>query len=55
MLAGYVIKTAFGLMLGFYMWNENRRRDRALAAEGKTLNASDGVEEGMNDLTGASA
>lgn len=52
MLSGYVIKTFFGLALGAYMWNENRRRDKKLAGEGKTLGARDGEEEGMNDLTG---
>ncbi|EJU02353.1 MFS general substrate transporter [Dacryopinax primogenitus] len=50
MLAGYCIKTALGIVLGLYMWNENRRRDRLLAETGGQ-SEKESEEDGMLDRT----
>ncbi|KAJ7669671.1 major facilitator superfamily domain-containing protein [Mycena rosella] len=55
MMAGYVVKTACHLFLGFYMWNSNRLRDGDAVASDE--NVSEEVrmhraeEEGMKDVT----
>lgn len=36
-LFSYVVKTALHLTLGFYMWYDNRRRDRKAEAEGTVV------------------
>ncbi|KAJ7486670.1 major facilitator superfamily domain-containing protein [Mycena latifolia] len=55
MMAGYVVKTACHLLLGFYMWNSNRIRDREAAASGENVSEEERVrraeEEGMKDVT----
>ncbi|KAJ7167242.1 major facilitator superfamily domain-containing protein [Mycena crocata] len=55
MMAGYVVKTACHLFLGFYMWNSNRLRNRAAAACGKQVSEEERArlaeEEGMKDVT----
>ncbi|KZT50547.1 MFS general substrate transporter [Calocera cornea HHB12733] len=50
MLAGYCIKTGLGIVLGVYMWNENKRRDR-LYAETGGQSEKESEEEGMLDRT----
>ncbi|KAJ7358609.1 major facilitator superfamily domain-containing protein [Mycena albidolilacea] len=55
MMAGYVVKTACHLFLGFYMWNSNRLRDRDAAAAGDNISEEERTrraeEEGMKDVT----
>ncbi|KAJ7131167.1 MFS general substrate transporter [Mycena epipterygia] len=55
MMAGYVVKTACHLVLGFYMWNSNRLRDQAAAAAGENMPEEERArlaeEEGMKDVT----
>jgi len=50
MLAGYCIKTFLGIVLGLYMWNENRRRDK-LFRDSAGASEKDAVEDGMLDRT----
>ncbi|KAK7024757.1 hypothetical protein R3P38DRAFT_2778768 [Favolaschia claudopus] len=51
MMAGYVVKTVCHLLLGFYMWNSNRLRDRDAVASGDDvpgeIRARWAEEEGM--------
>ncbi|KAJ7885256.1 major facilitator superfamily domain-containing protein [Mycena olivaceomarginata] len=55
MMAGYVVKTACHLYLGFYMWNSNRLRDRDAVASGENISdeerARRAEDEGMKDVT----
>ncbi|KAJ6511684.1 MFS general substrate transporter [Mycena vulgaris] len=55
MMAGYVVKTACHLFLGFYMWNSNRMRNQDAAASGEDVSEEERVrraeEEGMKDVT----
>ncbi|KAJ7023901.1 major facilitator superfamily domain-containing protein [Mycena alexandri] len=55
MMAGYVVKTACHLILGFYMWNSNRLRNRDAAASGEKVSEEErsrrAEEEGMKDVT----
>ncbi|KAF8532014.1 major facilitator superfamily domain-containing protein [Gautieria morchelliformis] len=51
MLAGYVIKTAMGLLLGIYMLWENRRRDRSQATSGIAFDEHEGQRLSMLDRT----
>jgi hypothetical protein len=55
MLAGYVVKTVSLASLGIYMVLQNRKRDRAAAEAGLTLNEEErskrAEELGMADTT----
>ncbi|KAJ7097131.1 major facilitator superfamily domain-containing protein [Mycena belliarum] len=55
MMSGYVIKTACHLILGYYMWNSNRLRDRDAAASGENVSEEERArraeDEGMKDVT----
>ncbi|KAJ6626526.1 MFS general substrate transporter [Mycena sp. CBHHK59/15] len=55
MMAGYVVKTACHLILGFYMWNSNRLRNKAAAESGDAVSEEERArlaeEEGMKDVT----
>ncbi len=55
MLAGYVVKTVSLASLGVYMVWQNKKRDRAAAAEGLLLNRAElakrAEELGMMDST----
>lgn len=55
MMAGYVVKAGCHVLLGLYMWNENRRRDQAAAADGSVVpdqeRARLAEELGMADIT----
>lgn len=49
MLASYSVKLICHLLLGLYMWNDNRKRDKA--AGGVPVDEKRGAEAGMLDLT----
>ncbi|KAJ6494230.1 MFS general substrate transporter [Mycena sanguinolenta] len=55
MMAGYVVKTVCHLLLGFYMWNSNRLRDRDAISSGENIPPEErerlAEEEGMKDVT----
>ncbi|KAF9036441.1 MFS general substrate transporter [Hymenopellis radicata] len=55
MLAGYTVKTACHILLGLYMWYENRRRDALADASGDHISEEERArlaeEAGMNDVT----
>ncbi|KAJ7181206.1 major facilitator superfamily domain-containing protein [Mycena filopes] len=55
MMAGYVVKTACHLILGVYMWNSNRLRNREAVESGENVTeeerARHAEEEGMKDVT----
>ncbi|KAF9036440.1 MFS general substrate transporter [Hymenopellis radicata] len=55
MLAGYTVKTGCHILLGLYMWYENRRRDALAEASGDDISEEERArlaeEAGMNDVT----
>ncbi|KAF8922343.1 major facilitator superfamily domain-containing protein [Mucidula mucida] len=55
MLAGYTVKTGCHILLGLYMWYENRRRDALAAVSGDDISEDERArlaeEAGMNDVT----
>ncbi|KAF7297521.1 MFS general substrate transporter [Mycena indigotica] len=56
MMAGYVVKTVCHVLLGAYMWNDNRLRDRVALKTGGELPSEDerarlAEQEGMKDVT----
>lgn len=51
MMIGYVIKLVAILVLYWYMWRENRRRDRAAAGIEQSEIAKEAIERGMHDVT----
>ncbi|KAK7439852.1 hypothetical protein VKT23_017424 [Stygiomarasmius scandens] len=55
MMAGYTIKTGCHVLLGLYMWYENRRKDLLVKQEGKVVPEEErkrlAEEAGMNDVT----
>ncbi|THU89913.1 MFS general substrate transporter [Dendrothele bispora CBS 962.96] len=55
MMAGYTVKTGCHVLLGLYMWYENRRRDQLARQEGKVVPEEErqrlAEEAGMNDVT----
>jgi len=53
MLVGYSIKLAMVVVLYFYMWSVNKKRDRELAARGELSEEEEkaAIERGMHDMT----
>ena len=51
MMIGYVIKLVAILVLYWYMWTENRRRDRAAAGIEQSEIEKEAIERGMHDVT----
>ena len=53
MLVGYAVKLAMVVVLYFYMWSENKKRDRELAARGELSEEEEkaAIERGMHDMT----
>lgn len=53
MLVGYSVKCMSVVVLYFYMWSVNKKRDREAAASGLSSEEIEksGIERGMQDMT----
>lgn len=53
MLCGYSVKLAMVVVLYFYMWNSNKKRDAEVAARGELSEEEEreAIERGMLDMT----
>ena len=53
MLVGYIVKLSMVLLLYFYMWSANKKRDREAANAGVLSEEEEreAIEKGMHDMT----
>lgn len=51
MMIGYIVKLLMVLLLYFYMWSVNKKRDRAAMGQEQNAEEKEAIERGMHDVT----